>query len=114
MTVDIGDPIVVGTLETGCGRVVDDIIVTGDAKVFKESESGDGVLIPDDYIEPGHPVEAVPSVILGKPIRFSKSIFGRASLWTGDGPPGTIIGASVGDEYLDIITGDLYRLDPGA
>lgn len=38
----------------------------------------------------------------------------KAGLWTGEGPPpDTIPGAAVGDEYLDTITGDLYRLEPG-
>ncbi len=30
--------------------------------------------------------------------------------WTGQGPPGVVIGASPGDEYLDVLTGDVYRL----
>lgn len=29
----------------------------------------------------------------------------------GEGPPGLIIGASPGDEYVDALTGDLYRLE---
>jgi hypothetical protein len=29
----------------------------------------------------------------------------------GDGPPGVIIGAQPGDEYVDQLTGDLYVLD---
>lgn len=29
----------------------------------------------------------------------------------GQGPPGTIIGSSPGDEYLDTLTGNLYRLE---
>lgn len=38
----------------------------------------------------------------------------KAGLWTGEGPPvETIPGAAVGDEYLDTITGDIYRLEPG-
>ena len=39
----------------------------------------------------------------------------RAGLWTGEGPPPDYIpGASPGDEYIDTLTGDLYRLDAGA
>jgi len=30
--------------------------------------------------------------------------------FTGQGPPGTIVGAVPGDNYLDILTGDVYRL----
>jgi hypothetical protein len=30
--------------------------------------------------------------------------------WVGTGPPGTIIGSSPGDVYLDETTGDLYTL----
>lgn len=38
----------------------------------------------------------------------------KASLWTGEGPPHLVMGAAVGDEYLDTTTGTIYRLDPGA
>lgn len=38
----------------------------------------------------------------------------KAGLWTGEGPPPeNIAGAEVGDEYLDLTTGDLYELFPG-
>jgi len=37
---------------------------------------------------------------------------GRAGMWSGEGVPGTIVGASVGDEYLDTLTGNIFRLDP--
>lgn len=30
--------------------------------------------------------------------------------WYGEGPPGLVVGAAPGDEYLDILTGDLYNL----
>lgn len=30
--------------------------------------------------------------------------------WYGEGPPGLVIGASLGDEYVDAITGTLYVL----
>jgi hypothetical protein len=30
--------------------------------------------------------------------------------WYGEGPPGVIIGASPGNEYVDTLTGDLYVL----
>lgn len=30
--------------------------------------------------------------------------------WYGEGPPGLIIGASPGDEYVDALTGTLYVL----
>jgi hypothetical protein len=32
--------------------------------------------------------------------------------WKGHGPPGTIIGSQVGDEYVDLNTGDLYVMNP--
>jgi hypothetical protein len=51
-------------------------------------------------------------VILGEPIIFN-GVIGAAGLWTGHGVPVTVIGAAVGDEYLDVDTGDLYRLNPG-
>jgi hypothetical protein len=34
-----------------------------------------------------------------------------SQLFTGDGPPGYIVGAVPGDEYLDRITGDVYTLE---
>lgn len=38
----------------------------------------------------------------------------RAGLWTGEGPPpDSIPGSAVGDEYLDLLTGELFRLEPG-
>lgn len=30
--------------------------------------------------------------------------------FTGHGPPGTIVGAEPGDTYMDLLTGDLYKL----
>lgn len=36
---------------------------------------------------------------------------GSAVKYSGEGPPGTIIGAAPGDRYLDTITGTVYRLD---
>lgn len=34
-----------------------------------------------------------------------------SQLFTGDGPPGYIVGAVSGDEYLDRLTGDVYTLE---
>lgn len=31
--------------------------------------------------------------------------------YSGYGPPGLIIGSSPGDEYIDLLTGDIYRLE---
>ncbi len=64
------------------------------------------------------PVQAAPpvnvdTVHVGAPITLNATL-GRAGLWTGQGPPGTIIGAAVGDEYLNDLNGDLFRLEPGA
>lgn len=63
-------------------------------------------------------VTVLPPVVIGSGIRVGSPItlnasLGRAGLWTGEGPPGTIVGAAVGDDYLDTLTGNLYRLDPG-
>lgn len=33
-----------------------------------------------------------------------------SAIWTGYGPPDTVIGATPGDEYLDVLTGSLYQL----
>lgn len=30
--------------------------------------------------------------------------------WYGDGKPGTIVGAKAGDYYMDVVTGDVYKL----
>lgn len=35
---------------------------------------------------------------------------GGAAWFTGVGPPGTILGASPGDNYTDVSTGNIYRL----
>lgn len=40
---------------------------------------------------------------------FNASL-GQAGLWTGHGPPGTIIGSHPGDEYLNLDNGDIYTL----
>jgi hypothetical protein len=62
----------------------------------------------------GPPV-AVEWLIAGPPVTMQGGNVGSAALWTGEGPPPTpLIGASVGDEYIDVLTGNLYRLDPGA
>lgn len=55
-----------------------------------------------------------PRVIIRAPLTSSLTIT-QAGLWTGEGPPTTenTAGAKVGDEYLDELTGDLYRLTPG-
>lgn len=36
--------------------------------------------------------------------------FDGTAWWYGQGPPGTIIGAKPGDDYLDTVTGDIYKL----
>jgi hypothetical protein len=51
----------------------------------------------------------VPSVQVGAPVTINATL-GHAGLWTGEGPPSTVVGAVAGDEYLDVLTGDLYRL----
>lgn len=58
------------------------------------------------------PVIIKPVVALA-PVTLNSTL-GQAGLWTGAGVPTTIVGATVGDEYLDTLTGNLYRLDPGA
>jgi len=45
------------------------------------------------------------------PVTLSAGSTGGAGLWTGYGEPTTIIGSKVGDEYLDLATGDLYQLN---
>lgn len=65
------------------------------------------------HIQIGSPVFVKTSVVLS-PVELSGgSTASTASLWTGEGPPHLVIGASVGDEYYDALTGNLYRLDPG-
>lgn len=36
--------------------------------------------------------------------------YGVGRRWYGEGPPDVVIGAAVNDEYLDVLTGDLYTL----
>lgn len=62
-------------------------------------------------VQLGEPI-IVPDVRLGEPITFNATL-GKAGLWTGHGAPGTIIGSSVGDEYIDLDTGDIYKFEQG-
>lgn len=36
--------------------------------------------------------------------------FDGTAWWYGQGPPGTIVGAKPGDDYMDTLTGDVYKL----
>lgn len=36
--------------------------------------------------------------------------FGVTAWWSGEGPPGTIIGSKVGDYYVDTLNGLIYKL----
>ena len=37
----------------------------------------------------------------------------QPGLWTGNGPPPSVLfGAEPGDEYIDLVSGTIYRLDP--
>lgn len=48
------------------------------------------------------------------PARGAAIVSPKAGLWTGEGPPPDLIpGSEVGDEYLDLVSGELYRLTPG-
>lgn len=71
-------------------------------------------VVVDDGVTVGDGVE-VGRVRTGTPVRLELRE-GGAGLWVGQGPPGPdnpIIGAKVGDEYLDELTGDIYHLDEG-
>lgn len=37
--------------------------------------------------------------------------FEGTAWWTGEGPPGTIVGSKPGDEYIDTLTGNVYKLE---
>lgn len=37
--------------------------------------------------------------------------FEGTAWWTGEGPPGTIVGSKPGDEYIDTLTGTVYKLE---
>lgn len=52
-------------------------------------------------------------LVVRPPVAVARSI-GRATLWMGEGPPTLVIGAVVGDEYLDTVTGTLYKQEVGA
>lgn len=63
----------------------------------------------------GKPVIISP-IITKSPVIINGSSGGSANasaLWTGEGPPHLVMGARIGDEYLDTLTGTLYRLDEG-
>ena len=36
--------------------------------------------------------------------------FDGTAWWTGEGPPGTVIGSKAGDYYIDTLTGIVYKL----
>lgn len=62
-------------------------------------------------------IVAMPPVVVGdvyaqSPVKFDATL-GQAGMWTGFGPPGVIVGAKIGDEYLDYLTGNVYTLNPG-
>lgn len=44
-------------------------------------------------------------------VQMGGSSLGGAALWTGEGPPHVVVGSTIGDEYLDVLSGTLYRLD---
>lgn len=97
MTVQVEDTVVVGTI------VLDDAVTVGapvavdDGPVVLKAAAG----------------EQAPTV--GRVAQLTGGLNG-AALWSGEGPPGPdnpVIGASVGDEYLDELTGIVYRLDEG-
>lgn len=58
------------------------------------------------------PVSSTPVLTVLAPVAVARST-GRATLWMGEGPPETIIGSVVGDEYLDTVSGTLYQLHEG-
>lgn len=60
------------------------------------------------YGDNGAAVAVVVEVSL---VEVGDYVAGRAGLWTGDGPPGTIVWSRPGDEYMDRLTGDIYELD---
>lgn len=44
------------------------------------------------------------------PVTMQAMTGGNSALWTGEGPPSTIVGSHPGDEYLDTFSGTLYEL----
>lgn len=65
-------------------------------------------------IVPGKPVVGRPVVVAGTPIAYTVNKEGLR-VWSGEGPPPPEppLGIAVGDTYVDTITGQVYRLDPG-
>lgn len=59
----------------------------------------------------GSPV-ALAEVETRSPVVWNAAL-GQAGMWTGHGPPVAVVGSKVGDEYLDLDTGDIYTLNPG-
>lgn len=57
----------------------------------------------------GHPV-APPAVVVPKAVAEPASTEPGQPKFSGQGPPGVVIGASPGDEYLDVTSGDIYQL----
>lgn len=75
--------------------------------------TGPPVALPAELgLQVGPPVPVQP-VRSSEPVRVAVGAGGGAGLWTGEGPPGLIIGMQVGDEYIDTLTGTIYRLNEG-
>lgn len=66
--------------------------------------AGEYVLIPGPEGPPGPPGPTGPGGPEGPPGRDAVGRF------YGEGPPGTIIGSQPNDEYVDTLTGELYKL----
>ena len=58
-------------------------------------------------------VQASGQVVVGKPVTVTGSDSG-AKVWAGEGPPPPPIpGIAIGDVFVDTLTGNIFRLDPG-
>ena len=65
------------------------------------------IVLPTTVTMPGVTLRTVHALA---PITWQPTV-GRASLWVGEGPPSLIVGSAPRDEYLDSLTGTLYRLN---
>lgn len=57
--------------------------------------------------------EVMRPVAGGKPVTVASVSTGR--VWSGEGPPTDVVlpGFVVGETYIDTLSGNIYRLDPG-
>ena len=69
-----------------------------------------GEPVPLSWVQVGEPVATAPWIRVGAPTQTMLTADGY-KVWVGVGEPAVVVGAAVGDLYIDSDSGMLYRLD---